>query len=142
MSDTYVGADNFAASLEDILSGINEELRIGVDKAVDEGLKVGARAWRKNARAQFSGDYFKSGHWYTAGAYAKSIRKRKYSSGDKPAGEIGSPSMPGLPHLLEKGHARVGGGRVEGRIHILPAAEEAFDATERAIDDAVDKALG
>lgn len=44
-----------------------------------------------------------------------------------------------LTHLLEHGHAKRGGGRVEARVHIAPAEErfvrEFLDRVERAIED-------
>ena len=43
--------------------------------------------------------------------------------------------MPGLPHLLEKGHATIGGGRVPGRVHIDPAAQSGFDAAMQAVEE-------
>ena len=61
--------------------------------------------------------------------------------GSHPTGEVGSPRMPGLAHLLEFGHAKVGGGRVAGRVHVAPAADEAFRATEQAVGKAVEEAL-
>lgn len=124
MADLTVDMDGFAAGINTILA----DIRHGVDRvtpeAVKKGLKVGAKEWRSGAPVH-------------RGKYKASIRWHMTKGGDTPTGEIGSPTMPGLPHLLEKGHARVGGGRVPGIPHIAPAAEVAFDATEQAVADAI-----
>lgn len=47
---------------------------------------------------------------------------------------------PGLPHLLEHGHAKVGGGRVEGKPHIAPATERAITTLQQEIQKVIQDA--
>ena len=47
--------------------------------------------------------------------------------------------VPGLPHLLENGHAKRGGGRVPGKTHIAPVEQELIKQFEEQIEKAVSK---
>lgn len=125
-------ADDFAATVAQLLGDVEDGIEREMPAAAKAGGSAGKRAWSRNARSEFGG----------TGKYARSISHKEGKKGMESWSEVGSATMPGLPHLLEKGHATLGGGRVAGRQHIAPAAEEAFRAFEDAVDAGVDRGLG
>lgn len=73
------------------------------------------------------------------GKYAKSWRSKKTKeTSTNLEVTVYSPTRYRIAHLLEHGHAKRGGGRVEGRPHIGPAEER---AEETLLAD-ITKALG
>ncbi len=112
-------ADRFMADLQTILDNVQE--------AADESLKAGVKAGCELAR-----DEWQAGAPSKTGGYAKSIRYRVKGEGSGVQGHVYS-TKPGLPHLLEKGHAKVGGGKTRAVEHIAPAADDGFELTEQVI---------
>lgn len=167
MSNVPIEIDQFGRTINELLGRVEEGVNSRITPAVETSLEKGEKAWKENARAVLSTSYsrggwgkekgrtyYKSGKrkgelkaiaWYgktyKTGRYARSIHHHMLQGGNTPEGEIGSPSMPGLAHLLEKGHASIGGGAVPAYEHIAPAAEDAFLELERMMDDAVEEAI-
>ena len=120
-----VPLDRLADSIEKILEEYADGVSKDMDMAVRKVTQAGARAVSSSAKGMFGG----SGK-YASGWKAKIETKRLGT-----IGTIHNTSVPGLPHLLEKGHAKRGGGRVPGRPHIAPVEDKIvkqFEDTVRA----------
>lgn len=107
-----MNANNFASEINSILSEyavvVTEDMKAAIKKVAKEGAKEVA-----NNASVFGG----------TGKYKKGW-KSKFENGRVTAqGIIYNANVPGLPHLLEHGHAKRGGGRVGGTVHIAPVAD-------------------
>ncbi len=106
-----VKVENLAEAIMDELKAYSDEVSEALKKSVKEVSKETAAEIRENA-PKGSGKYRKG--WKSKVAYESptDIRTVVYNS-----------TKPQLAHLLEYGHAKSGGGRVEGNPHIRPADE-------------------
>lgn len=106
-----VGVDGLRSAINKILKEYGDGVNADVSKVVQRTGQRAAKALREESRAKF-----KTQHNYQyAKGWTASMDKGRYD-----ATSIVHNKVPGLPHLLENGHAKRGGGRVAGRPHIAP----------------------
>ena len=124
-----VGVDGLAEALDGILKEYNDEIARGTKECVKKVARAGVKALR-DVSPKRTGEY-------AAGWTAKVEEGRLRSTATL------YNKKPGLPHLLENGHAIKNGtgrtfGRVPGRPHIAPVeetlAEQFRDEIEVMID--------
>jgi hypothetical protein len=119
--------DKFSEAISDMLAEYGDELRENISEAVKTVSKKGAQAVKQSARQTFGG----------SGAYAKGWTSRAETGRFSAQGFIYNKDLPGLPHLLEHGHAKRNGGRVPGREHIAPVESEIVKEFEKAVKESV-----
>lgn len=117
MGSRLIEIDDFGRSMKQLLAAVEGDVREGSVKAVRKAAQYGKDEVKKNSpERKHGGRHYADGWTY-----------RVKNTAEGPMAEIGNKTKPGLAHLLEKGHAKVGGGRVPGIKHIAPAAEETFE---------------
>lgn len=120
-------AIDLEAEIGKILTKYGDDIATNIKDAAKEVTQKGVKAVKSNSKSKFEG----TGKY--ASGWTSQMKTNQYSS----QGVIYNKSKPGLPHLLEHGHAKRGGGRTNGVEHIKPVEEEVIRLFEEAIKKAI-----
>lgn len=119
-------------TVDELADVINEGLKEYADLATEE-VKGAVRKSAKAVKDQINGSAP-----VRTGRYAKSWKvKTTVESANGLEQTVYSPTRYMLSHLLEKGHAKRGGGRVRAIPHIAPAEEIGIELFESLIEKAL-----
>lgn len=117
--------ENLAEEILDYLEMFTEEIIEELDKAAKAEANKAVKELKKTSPKRKT----------NGGTYAKGWRVKK----DKKNGYIIHNKHYHLTHLLEKGHAKVGGGRVQGEKHIDPVERKVIKKYLKAVEEAINK---
>ena len=116
------------AMADEIMKGLTDYADLA-----DEAMKKTVRKTAKSVKDKISANAPKR-----TGAYSKSWTAKKTKENSHSLEMIvHSKNRYQLAHLLEKGHAKRGGGRVSGKPHIAPAEENGVQLLEHLIEGAL-----
>lgn len=116
------------SSIDDLADLVMDGLR-EYSELADTAMKKAVRKTAASVRKEISENAPKR-----IGDYAKSWATKKVTENShKLEMTVHSKNRYQLAHLLEKGHAKRGGGRVNGKPHIFPAEENGADLLESLI---------
>lgn len=107
-----IPVDKLTQEVDKILSEYGGDVQGNLNTIVGQMSKKGAQTLRQQSKNTFGG----------TGKYAKGWTSTVETGRVSAQGTIYN-KTPGLPHLLENGHALRGGGRTPGRPHIKPVEE-------------------
>ena len=116
-----VTIEGMSAAIREILDEYGEMTISEVREATQKVAKEGVRAL-KSSSGQFGG----------SGRYAKGWTTTSEGGRFDTTVTIHN-RLPGLPHLLEHGHALRNGGRTAGRTHIAPVEQELITKFEKEL---------
>ena len=116
------------AMADEIMKGLTEYADLA-----DTSMKKAVRKTAKSVKDEISSNAPKR-----TGAYSKSwTSKTTKENSHSLEMTVHSKNRYQLAHLLEKGHAKRGGGRVSGKPHIAPAEENGVQLLEHLIEGAL-----
>lgn len=125
MAKRKAPADRLSAEIRSILDEYAVEVTGNVSEAVKKVTRAGAKALRAESRQTFPNG---------TGRYAKGWKSKLDTKKRTAQGVIYNADLPGLPHLLEYGHANRNGGRTPGRVHIKTIEEQVVKDFTREVE--------
>jgi len=118
-----VSADAFSSAISKVLAEYSDNVKENLGEITKALAKRGAKEVKAKAKTTFGG----------TGKYANGWTSRYEAGRFSAQGTIYNSAAPGLPHLLENGHAKRGGGRTPGRVHIAPVEQEIVKQFENEV---------
>lgn len=120
--------EQLEAAVGRILREYGDEIDQNVGEVTTRLARSGAAALRTASANTFGG----------SGRYAKGWTATIQKTRAGTSAVVHNAETPGLPHLLENGHANRGGGRTPGRPHIAPIEAELVATFEREVVSKID----
>lgn len=117
-----VTLDTLADSISDILQEYGDEVKENLDVITKQIAQKGQQALKNESKSKFKGNKYWKG-WKVDLQVGRLDTKATIYNG----------SLPGLPHLLEHGHAKRNGGRVQGTVHIAPVEQKLVQEFEKQV---------
>jgi len=118
-----VPIDKLTDEVDKILKEYGDDVQQNLGDIVKQMAKKGAQTLRSQSRGTFGG----------TGAYAKGWTSTAQTGRVSAQGTIYNEDLPGLPHLLEHGHANRNGGRTPGRVHIATVEDALIKEFEQKV---------
>lgn len=127
-----ITAANLDKAIKGILNEYAETLVDDLDEVTIKVAKTGAQALKNSSNMMFNDIHMKKGR-YGSGWTVKTEKTRLSATGI-----IYNKKYPGLPHLLEHGHAKRGGGRwTPSREHIKPVEDQIVESFEKEVEGVI-----
>lgn len=123
-----MGINGLSDAINKILADYAEEITESMDEIVPKVARAGVKALKQNSSA-FAVHREKDPY--------KNSWKTKIERGRLQTSATIYSTLPGLPHLLEFGHANRGGGRTAGRVHIEPVEKQIIEDFEKEVEKAI-----
>ena len=120
--------EELSSAIEDALGMYSKEIEAGIRKEVDISMKKLVIATKRDAPVR-------------TGEYKKSISSKKSSDRLGAYSKVWYVKAPHyrLAHLLNNGHAKRGGGRINGDDHITKNEKAAVSEFQRAVKEVIRK---
>ena len=118
-----VPIDALTSAVDKILQEYGNDVQENLNDIVAQMSKKGAQTIKSQAKGTFGG----------TGKYASGWTSQTETGRVSAQGTIYNAKVPGLPHLLEHGHANRGGGRTPGRVHIANVEETLIKEFEQKV---------
>ena len=118
-------------SIDELAGKINTILE-DYSKDVEEGMKEAVKKTAKTVKQEISANAP-----VHRGKYAKSWKTTTTTENSHVLEITVHSGIPGLPHLLEFGHAKRNGGRTAAQVHIAPAEQRGIEMLEKEIERSI-----